>query len=199
TISVPSGALAFNVNGNITISTPITAGGIQLTTVGATAGNISVNANINASGNPIVQGPNRFGVVLNAGGASSNVSNAAGTTITSLGGNVQIISGTGLNLAGSVNAGGNTVQIGPNAAIPVFVLGTGPSGSFNITTLSNITAGGLTFGNILQGGGITLANNWTIPVNLTFLNAGNFTAGANTINVGARTVTINVGGSITAN
>lgn len=211
-IQLGNGVSVFTANGNINISTQLQANGLSLTTTtGANVdntGNITVGANLNVSNN---------GLVVNTNSSAATTANAgifrvnAGFSVNSAGTVGLIVAG--FNLLGSINAGGNTVQIGPNAntQVPTEVLGV-VSGHFNIPILNNIQAGTLGFGSLNSSFGINLDAPLNVSgqqgsigsLNVQFLQGAQgggqatatYNSNGNTITLGSRTLLINVGGDV---
>jgi len=194
--SIPAGNISGQVANALIAGTVYTAAQPNITSVGtltsvAVTGNItSGNANLGnlvtanffsgngslltgitvSAGNSIVNGNSNVSVVANGNITMSSAGNA----------NIVIVTGTGMNIAGTLNATGNTT---------LGNLVTSGSGG-NITNANVISgntfiaSGNITAGNITTGGGT----------------GGNIT-GANVIsaNIVTATISANLGNSVTAN
>ena len=193
-------------DGNVAISAANTANVLVVTGTGANvAGTLDVSGNATVS-NLTVTGTLDAGDItvssISNGTSNVDIVGVSGNVTTSVGGtpNVLIVTGTGANVAGTLNATGNA-NVG-NLGTAGLITATG-----NITATANVTGGNLT-----TAGLITATGNITATANVTGGNlttagliaaTGNITAtanvtGGNLITAGIVTATGNVsGGNLT--
>ncbi len=193
------GAFTFVSNGGINLAGTFNSGGAAtVQNTNTSSGNILVS-NVNGAANLITaNGPILFqnanpngNITVNNGNSLVSTNNA----ITLLTKN-PVISG-----ANSINAGSGTFTLAPLNNSDVINL-VGGTGGFNITAaqLSSINAATLIIGSNTGTGGINLngALNLTSLYNLQLLQGptGAFTGTGQTLTLGSKNLTINVGGTV---
>jgi len=177
----------------ITVSGGITANGTLSLTTNANNGGITFNASTTGAN----------GVTLLANGTGI-VTVASGQILSTINSPISITAGD-ISFAGTVNGGGNTVSILPNANQAVIVgATTTTSGDLNVTSgsLGHIGAGTLIVGSASDTGNFSTGGNIDVHAgsgagqfNLTFNTGGNYTNTGNTITLGSKTLNVTAAGT----
>jgi hypothetical protein len=184
-----------SVTGNITGGNITTAG--QVTATGnITGGNITTAGQVTATGNVSGGNLNVTGNIVDTGpmslvtGASGNINIAPNST------NVLVITTTGANVTGTLNASGNANvgNLGATNANVTAITATGNANVGNLGTSGLITAtGNITGGNIITAGNISAGNLKVTGIEaVTTLTVSGDTLISGNLTVNGSTITANV-------
>ncbi len=194
-----SGGLTAVAGGNIHI---VNTGNIASLIVSSSGqnGTISFTNTGNLMLGKDLSAPGGINLILNSGANFSNNGFLVSTNNNLI--NLSIDSFTLSGVTKSIDAGTGTVQISPSTPGSLITLGTGTGSGLNLSSaqLSGITAGSLILGSLNTNGGISLGAKIDIfdKYNLQLLQGagGYFNSNGNALNVGAKSLTINVGGAV---
>ncbi len=203
------GGLNTSVDNNITAS----ASGLAVSSIGITnSGSLSSFKVLLTGSNGTVSLNNTGSLTLGSsinGSGGVNITLSSGSTLTNNG--FQITSNDNpisitmdsyaLSGVNPINAGGGTVTIMPaNSTRVINLMGSSSGLSLSAGQLASITAGTLVIGSINTTGGVNLLGpiNLTGNYNLQLLQGtgGSFESNSNSITMGSRALTINVGGPV---
>ena len=175
--------IGITANGNVTISA---VGGTRIV---ATSTGANITGTLDVSGNTTVG--NLIGPMAN-GNSNVNIPAANGNVNISAVGNANIlvVTGTGVNVTGTLNATGNANvgNIGATNANITAMTATGNISANNLTTTNKITAGNgfqVTTGGASITGNIDVTGNFNVTGNLNYSNVTDLVVGDPLIYIGA--------------
>ncbi|GEM_PF-2147000 len=206
--SAPAGVLIDNAKLSTFTASTLTIGSAT------NSGGIVINANLDLSGSQVGT------YVFENTGAFSTTSSSQPHTLT-LGANNLTIQAASVDLSGNISGGstiaiktnsltletgvqinspGSSVSIDSLVPMPIVIGGPGAGGTLVLGSaiLNNITTGTLTIGSTANTGGMTVSLSTTsaLPYNLVLNNGGNFSQTSGSLNIGARSLTIDALGTV---